>query len=80
MSYDVDVLERALRNFIDTIEATGGVVTNEDGFVAPAGDHEWVDLGDAYMVACAALGEEPMMAESDEDIDGDIDLYGERDV
>lgn len=52
-------MRRALIEFVKTINATGGVVLFNDGNVAPAGDTEWTDLGDAYLSACAALGREP---------------------
>jgi len=46
----------ALKAFVDTINATGGVVSSESGTMAPAADGEWFDLGDAYATACKALG------------------------
>ena len=49
-------LARVLRLFVDTIDATGGVETDHDGSVSPVADPEWVDLGEAYIQACALLG------------------------
>jgi hypothetical protein len=60
-------LVRALESFVDCIDATGGVVIDEDGFVVPAIDDEWIDLGYAYAEACAAL-ERDMLFEK-EDVD-----------
>ena len=48
--------------FIETIEATGGCIRNEGGLVAPAGDPDWTDLGDAYIRACTATGLAPRIA------------------
>jgi len=47
--------EAALRGFVDTVDATGGVVRTELGH-APVGDPEWYDLGAVYAQACEALG------------------------
>lgn len=46
---------KALLAFVDTIEATGGVTHNVRGELAPVVDEDWVDLGHAYVEACAAL-------------------------
>ncbi len=61
-----DQLERqesALRSFVDTVEATGGL--NSDG--NPVGDPEWVDLGDAYAEACNVLQVACRVAEDGEE-------------
>lgn len=68
-----DVLKRAskvevaLRAFIDTVNATGGVVRPDTSFVAPAADEDWLDLGFAYMQACQALGLVPPVVANSED-------------
>ena len=49
----------ALMRLIETIEATGGL--DCDGY--PLGDPEWVDLGDAYLDACAVIERTPMQEE-----------------
>ena len=49
----------ALNAFVDTINATGGVVA--EGFV-PAADNEWLDLGAAYILACESLTKAPCIA------------------
>lgn len=58
--------DAALLAFIDTVEATGGVTEQdeegEQGGGGPAGDPEWLDLGEAYRLACAALGRKPVRA------------------
>lgn len=51
----------ALKAFVDTINATGGVVADGSGFV-PAGDDEWLDLGAAYIQACESLEKDPLIA------------------
>ena len=55
-------VEDALREFIDCINATGGVVIDDKGYPVPVADEEWIDLGQAYYSACAALGVEPVEA------------------
>jgi hypothetical protein len=49
-------LEDACRRLVITIEATGGVTQNADTTFSPAGEPDWIDLGDAYIAAKAALG------------------------
>ena len=56
-------LEQALAQFVEAIEATGGVAREVSGLLAPVADPEWVDLGEAYARACAALGREPVVAD-----------------
>lgn len=51
-------ISRAMLEFIDCIDSTGGI--NEDD--CPAVDPEWLDLGDVYMQACAAMGVEEKRA------------------
>lgn len=53
----------ALRQFVDTINATGGLVVNDAGETAPAADEDWIDLAEAYLAACEALGVEPWNVE-----------------
>lgn len=80
-------MRSALGAFIGTIEATGGcirpgativgppgeeIVEYEDDRPVPAGDEDWPDLADAYLLACRALGREPMVRDADDDeIPGD---------
>lgn len=47
----------ACDQLLTTIDTTGGVVEDEHGYVAPALDPEWIDLGEAYESASAALKE-----------------------
>ncbi len=49
----------ALQAFVATIDATGGVERNSDGYPAPVADPEWTDLGFAYLKACDSLGRKP---------------------
>jgi len=58
-----ELKDRALRNFIDTINATGGIMLTRKSEYAPVGDEDWTDLGFAYIDACEALGVEPKYAE-----------------
>jgi hypothetical protein len=83
----------ALEAFIRAIEATGGcirpgrravnlggreIVEFESLLPVPAGDEDWADLADAYLLACLALGREPMVRDMDEDeIPDDADDAGE---
>lgn len=48
-------LLEALRNFIATIDVSGGVAESDCGLSAPVADPEWCDLGDAYHQARAAI-------------------------
>ena len=53
-----DPARDALQAFVSTVEATGGV-EEDNGIYTPVADSEWIDLGDAYVAACRALGREP---------------------
>jgi len=53
---------KVLASLADTIDATGGVVRDRKGHIVPVADEDWVDLGDVYLQACAALGREPKEA------------------
>lgn len=55
----------ALDGFVRTIEATGGVVRLPSGHHVPRIDPDWVDLGEAYLMACAAIGRQPMVKHSE---------------
>jgi hypothetical protein len=58
--------DEALLEFVEAIEATGGVTRDDSGLYAPVADQEWVDLGEAYINACAALGVKPVIAEAED--------------
>jgi hypothetical protein len=62
-------MRSALDNFIRTIEATGGCTRGEDGLVAPEGDPEWIDLGDAHVLACDAIGRTPLIVDTEEEVE-----------
>ncbi len=51
--------DRALKDFIEAINATGGVEFSGRGECAPVADPDWIDLGSAYLAACAAIGVSP---------------------
>jgi len=57
-------MEKALKAFINTINATGGIVNPDSSFLAPVADEEWLDLGLAYAQACEVLGISPVVAKS----------------
>lgn len=61
----------SLQSFVSIIDATGGVVRFSNGLHAPEADHDWIDLGETYIVACAELGQEPLVrrATSAENLD-----------
>lgn len=52
-------MKAALLEFVQAIEATGGVVMDEQGYVTLVVDEDWIDLGEAYLSACKALRREP---------------------
>lgn len=58
---------RALLSLIDTIDSTGGVIEPKGGMWYPAADEDWVDLAEAYVEACAALGTEPKITKESDD-------------
>lgn len=57
---DHENMRKALMHLVLTIDSTGGITehTNkEDG--GPVADPEWLDLTEAYLLACETLGREP---------------------
>jgi hypothetical protein len=74
-----DAMRSALETFIRTIEATGGCIRPartasspgderlefDEILTVPAGDPEWTDLADVYVLACGALGREPKVRDQD---------------
>lgn len=46
----------ALHEFVDAVTVTGGVIRNRAGLHEPAADRSWIDIGEAYVNACAVLG------------------------
>lgn len=53
----------SLKQLISAIEASGGVIKCEGGLYAPVADTDWIDLGEAYIAACAELGRQPKITE-----------------
>lgn len=51
--------KKALEEFVNTVDATGGIVRDPKGLYAPVESDEWFDLGNAYIMACKALGRDP---------------------
>jgi hypothetical protein len=74
---DIEKAKKALEALCVTIEATGGVLHPgpKDVYPSPVGDPTWGDLGQAYILACAALGRAPVYQdkENGEDEGGDDD-------
>ena len=70
---NLDKAYEALAWLLNTIESTGGVLRNKAGHLLPVADTEWIDLGEAYKLACEALGRQ-MMVEPDT---GDTSLEDE---
>lgn len=60
LSADAVVFRDALERFVATIDNTGGVVTDDHGYVCPKADPDWVDMGEAYLNACSVLQREPL--------------------
>jgi hypothetical protein len=60
-----DNLRAVLREFVSTIDATGGVMRLPSGLAAPVADEDWIDLGEVYLKACRALGCEPRLSEDE---------------
>jgi len=56
----------ALADFVSAISVTGGVKTDRNGYRVPVCDPEWVDLGEAYVKACDALGVEPKVSDEED--------------
>lgn len=50
----------ALKEFVDTIDAVGGITAN-----SPVGAPDWPDLADAYEQACMVLNRMPKRADED---------------
>jgi hypothetical protein len=60
--------QKALKAFVDTVEETGRLIQFEDGSHACCGDEEWIDLGEAALLAKKALvdaGIEPTLRVQD---------------
>jgi hypothetical protein len=70
-------LGKALAEFVDVIEATGGVAKDDAGLHAPMADPEWIDLGEAYVRACAVLGKESVVAVADDELHEPCEDCGE---
>jgi hypothetical protein len=67
-------VKKALREFVDAINATGGVTTDRKGYTVPVADQEWIDLGDAYDKACEALGVKPQADDAAYELPEDLTL------
>ena len=70
MQKTIAEMEEALGLFTATIINTGGLKRGR-GYCYPAADDiepgsRWVDLADAYIAACKALGCEPLIVDGEE--------------
>jgi hypothetical protein len=87
-----DAMRAAPEAFIATIEATGGcirpgradvgtpdqeMIELENDRPAPAADEDWLDLADAYLLACRDLGREPMVQDAAAAVPDEVELTGE---
>ena len=64
MNHTTDKARQALQAMVDTISSTGGVVKHPDGTYGCEADEDWIDLADAYLLACEALEVEPVQSDS----------------
>lgn len=55
----------ALEALVSTINNTGGVTRYPSGTLSPKGEPDWTDLGDAYWLACKALGREMVVEDAE---------------
>ena len=60
----LDPKTKALEALVETINSTGGVVKHPDGTCGCAADEDWIDLADAYLGACQALGVAPKQSDA----------------
>lgn len=63
-------LREAAQLLVDTINSTGGLVRDPRDGLVPAGAPEWLDLSDAHIAACEALGVEVK-------VNGIVNQFGE---
>lgn len=63
-----------LEEFVRDINDTGGVIKHRDGYVVPAADEDWIDLGTTYAKAYGVLGV-PLRWAEDEDEETDEDEF-----
>jgi hypothetical protein len=58
--------KKILREFVQDIDATGGVFEFEGtGVYGPVADKDWTDLADTYIKACKALRRRPHIVMED---------------
>ena len=62
-------MRAVLEELVQAIEATGGVVEDGKGCYEPVADRDWIDIGNVYVNACAALHREPMIVKGTEPYD-----------
>lgn len=67
------IKDKILMEFINDIDAAGGITVNSDGVEAPVGDPNWTDLAQTYRKACEAMNKQPLVANLEDDDDEDDD-------
>ena len=60
---------RALRQLVEAVNVTGGVIRLPSGCVVPKAGEDWIDLGDVYLEACQELGVKPVLEVETETLD-----------
>lgn len=55
MSISTEDALRVLKQFVGTVQATGGLIKYADGTLGCQGDEEWLDLADAALEAHTVL-------------------------
>ena len=58
-------VETSVRQIIDTVQATGGLVRTPDGLHAPVADPDWIDLGECVLNLAQILGIQLDIEETD---------------
>lgn len=64
--------ESVLKQFVEAINATGGVQVQRKGLFgvthyAPVADLDWIDLGEAYIEACRVINVEPKIVRNEDE-------------
>lgn len=60
-----DRADIVLKEFVQAVDATGGVVLLASGLTGLAMDEDWIDMGSVYEDACRLLGRKPLYKHDD---------------
>jgi hypothetical protein len=76
-----ETAEDILRALVKAVDVTGGLVADpyNKNVLVPEADHEWSDIADIYLRACALLGAKPLVQETAEEEAADLDNILGRD-